>query len=870
MRIPLLLPLLLAMLSAPLWVPGVPAEAFAQDVEMLGRYYGNEPPAAYYEELARDPRAFRFEREGRERLLHMQQWRGTRFPDVILRYGPAARSIGPRDVPMVGDFHFPLVLGLFADTPGEPEYGPERVQTEYFDGPNSYHQTITELFREMSGGRVELEGTTFPWVRTDLTADEVTRGVSGLSAHSTDGVGAFVEQIVEALDGQGVDWSRFDNTGDGFVDVLAVMHPTSGAECTRDPNKIWSHRWTVRSATRGRLDPGIPTSTPNPNGTGYIYVNDYTIQPVLACRSTDINQIGVFAHELGHGFGLPDLYATHGSHGGTGPWDLMGTGGWGCRGTDPSRPCHLGAWSKAVLGWVDVTTLSPDTDHGTILLPPVIGSGEVLRIDAVAGSREFLLLENRQRVGSEADLWEPGLLIWHVDQDMVDARWTSNTVNQLSDHMGVWLRQADGLDLLAVPDPQHHFGDPGDPFPGCIQDDPQAYQDGAPCLRSNHEFHAGSDPAARGHGGNPFGVTIRGIDLVGSAPHDVRFDLSTRRTRIALEVEGEGGGPSGSFLLDGEPVPGDPPAAFGFPFDRRILEAPPGGEIAEGVRVGFLGWADGAPRIREIEIPPEDSELAARYGGEEVRLLWEPTADGGNIEPGLLDTDPGSVDLWFPRGTEVTVEARARTGFEFQEWTGRLTGEPNPTFLSLDEPKVASARFGYLYRIGELPHEVEMEAAQPHLVGLSVEEGQNPIQWTVIEGDLPAGLLIAQSAIQGAALEMGEFPLRIRARDAQGLEATAEVLIRVGPPVIGMDRLTGPFLDTGVGPTQLQRNFLDRLGNGNGAYDVADLRAFLRVVPDVPEETPAAAGQASLRETEIRLPAVSGDGTTPRSREERR
>ena len=53
-------------------------------------------------------------------------------------------------------------------------------------------------------------------------------------------------ETLEELDDGTIDWGQFDNDGpdgipnsgddDGFVDVLAVMHPTPGlASCSREP-----------------------------------------------------------------------------------------------------------------------------------------------------------------------------------------------------------------------------------------------------------------------------------------------------------------------------------------------------------------------------------------------------------------------------------------------------------------------------------------------------------------------------------------------------------------------------------------------------------------------------------------------------------
>ncbi len=826
----------------------------AQDVEMLGEHYGTRPPDAYFQELERDPGAFQFRLEGRERLLHMQQMRGAGFPDLILHYGDPARSLGPRDIPMVGTFRFPLVLGLFADSP-EPAFDRDRIQEEYFDGPNSYHQTVTELYDEMSSGRVQLEGTTFPWIQVELTRSQVTLNNAGLSSSREEGVGAYVEQIVRALDEQGVDWSRFDNTGDGFVDVLSVIHPTHGAECDGGANQIWSHRWNLQSATQGRLapdpqegrfEPGVRTSTPRPDGLGYIYVNDYTIQPVLNCRAEDINEIGVFAHELGHGFGLPDLYGTYGASArGAGRWDLMGTGAWGCRGGDPSRPCHMGAWSKAVLGWVDVIELDLETDHGTITLPPVQTSHEVLRIPAEDGSPEFLLLENRQRIGSDQNLWEPGLLIWHVDSDVLESRWPTNRVNNDQNRLGVWLRQADGRNELAGGGPSH--GDPGDPFPGCIKDSYWDYFDSSkPCLRSNTRFHAGSQPASRTHGGDPFGVTLTEIQVLGDEPHDVRFDLTTRRTRVTLSREGEvdpaGGAP---YRVDGEPRSGEPLVVEAFPFDEIQVEAPPGEALEEGVRVGFQGWSDGEPRVRTLTFPLADTELTAAYGGRELRIEWVPSADDGPGTPGNLATDPHSSDLWFLEGTQVELEAEPRSGYSFVEWTGALAGRENPTTVTVDEPMTVEADFSFEFGVVGLDGEIPLPAAEPGQVDLRVNAAQQPVEWTLVEGELPAGLRLSTFAIprlSGVPMEMGRFPITLRVRDATGLEAQATVILDVGRPAVGISELTGPFLGRDEALSSAQKEFLDVHGNNTGGYDVGDLRRYLRENPDLADGAAASSG----------------------------
>jgi len=517
-RMQILIPLILGILVV------VPSSLSAQDVELYYQMNGQRPPEGYYEQLRRDPGSFRFETEGFARL---ERIRGGGFQEVVTGGGPfrsaPALALGPRDAPIFGTFRIPIILGLFSDGPLVPPYTASRVQQEYFDGPNSYHQTIPNLYSEMSGGLLNLEATTFDWVQTGMPRADVTLGNSSLSGHPTLGLGTFIEQILVSIDAGGVDWSQFDRDGDGFVDIVALLHPTQGAECVGGgTNRIGSHHWNLRAATSNRLNPGFQTSTPRPGG-GFYYINDYIVQPVLACNGIDINQIGVFAHEIGHVFGLPDLYGS--GYGGAGNWDLMGTGSWGCNGSEPSRPCHMGAWSKSMLGWLNIEEV-PSSFHGTITLEPILTSRRALRIPARNGAPEYLLVENRQRIGSDLNLLEPGLLIWHIDQSILASTWTSNGVNANASRLGVWLRQADGRNQLALP--LGNRGDRGDPFPGCIKANLQEYLDPSVPCGVNRSFNIGTNPAAVTHLGGAFGVAFSEIQLVGASPYAVSFHLDRR------------------------------------------------------------------------------------------------------------------------------------------------------------------------------------------------------------------------------------------------------------------------------------------------------------------------------------------------------
>jgi M6 family metalloprotease-like protein len=825
---------------------GLPTGVLGQDVALLGRQYGTTPPAAYFSELARDQAgAYRFRLEGSERLELLQQAVARTFRGhVLLRMDAAARSLGPRSEPLVGTYRFPVVLGLFSDTPTPLPFTQEDVQRNFFEGPGVHGQTLTAFYAEMSRGLLQLEGVSTPWISTALSSQQVTLGNSGLSSASQGGVGAFIEALVEALDAQGMDWSAFDQTGDGYVDLLAVLHPTQGAECggAARTNRIWSHRWNVAGATRQRLQNGIPTRTPG-GPLGVIHIMDYIIQPLLSCETTGaeprINEIGVFAHELGHGFGLPDLYGTRSSvHSGVGSWDLMATGTWGCQPRDPARPCSLGAWGRAMLGWANLVDLAPDVDHGQLTLPPSLSTGMVFRVPGQDGSGTYLLLENRQPEGLDANLMEPGLLIWQIDEEQVRNQWANNAVNAFAGRLGVRIRTASGrrnLEIAGGDAGEGANGTRGDIHPGCIKDSLEKYLDAESPCGVQTAFHVATPSQAVGPSALPLAITIQDIALAGAPPSNVTFRLSTRWTRVVFEAR-EGGVPipGARFVVGGAPLTAPGAPYLGLPFQTLVATSPGGGPVAPGIRLGFEGWSDGDPeRTRAITLGDADTLLVANLGGREVELQWVPEgigdASGSPLPPGSLITDPPLEDGWMVAGQSVRLEARPRAGFRFVEWVGALAGSPNPVEWSFAEPETLRARFEVSFVFSPTHETREVVGASAFQWPLPVTEASAPITWRLTAGALPTGVALdaATGVLAGTPVSVGQFPLEVTATDATGLRALATRELRVILPALSDDELAGVWLGTAPPLSEPLRTLLDGLGNGNGIYDLGDLRTYL-------------------------------------------
>lgn len=213
-----------------------------------------------------------------------------------------------------------------------------------------------------------------------------------------------------------------------------------------------------RESHLGGGDPGDPWS----NYTGLTApVAGFDEACVIAeDEAPPFGRLGVLAHEFGHLLGLPELYAPGGRpQEGIGVWGLMGQGTWVGRGDWPPHP---EAWSKRRLGWVATWDVVASTTG--IVLPAVETVPLVVRIPLVAARpHEYLLVENRQRIGADAKLPGSGLLVWHVDESVRGFRTGQNDVRRKLLH----LVEADGRgDLDRGHAAGGNRGDAGDPWRG--------------------------------------------------------------------------------------------------------------------------------------------------------------------------------------------------------------------------------------------------------------------------------------------------------------------------------------------------------------------------------------------------------------------
>jgi M6 family metalloprotease-like protein len=310
-----------------------------------------------------------------------------------------------------------VLLIDFPDMPADTAHRGIRFQQMLFDGPWP-NGTMTEYFREVSYNAFTVTGTVDTiWYQAANNHDYY--GYSNGMARAA----ALVREAVLAADAV-VDFSQYDNNGDGEVDGLFVIHAGPGREeGSAGDNNIHSHKWYLSSAGVGSVY------------TDGVTVNLYSIEPeehFYSQYSVGYHKIiskGVFCHEFGHVIGLPDLYDTDYSSQGIGNYCLMSGGSWGGNGQTPFRPVHPSPWIKQRTtsmksSWITPTAVAVNLYDQK--LPPIETSPSLFKFwkNGVYG-QQYFLVENRTRIGHDSLLPNSGLLIWHIDESI------SNNNNEL-------------------------------------------------------------------------------------------------------------------------------------------------------------------------------------------------------------------------------------------------------------------------------------------------------------------------------------------------------------------------------------------------------------------------------------------------------
>lgn len=267
---------------------------------------------------------------------------------------------------------------------------------------NGAHGSVRDYFHEASYGQFDLTTTVAPHVY--LAKENMAYYGTDVDGNHSPKAAELMAEAVLAAAADGVDFSQYDNDGDGSVDGVYVVF-AGYSQATGGPMEaIWAHA--------GAISPALTCDGKT--------VSKYSCSNELTGGSgTNITTIGVICHEFGHVCGAPDYYdtnySTDGDFNGTGYWDVMDVGLYNGS-PSGSLPAHFNPFEKTRAGWVTPTLL---TNATSFTIPDITTNPAVYQYNTTTAD-EYFLMENRQRTGFNADIPGSGLMIYHYSKSIWD------------------------------------------------------------------------------------------------------------------------------------------------------------------------------------------------------------------------------------------------------------------------------------------------------------------------------------------------------------------------------------------------------------------------------------------------------------------
>ena len=341
-----------------------------------------------------------------------------------------AREAGRKSI-SIGKKRFPVFLVEFSDlkfTVENPVEAFSKMLNERGYSENGGTGSVYDYYYENSCGQ-------FDPAYDVIGPVTLSKGFAEYGGNNDDGSdkdarGAFVEACSLALAQNLIDFSQYDNDGDGYIDNLFFYFAGHNEAEGGSKDAIWPHQSYLGNFSANGVRAGSYACTSEYRGSS----------------GTTMAGIGTFCHEFGHALGLPDFYDTDYEKNGTADavyaFSLMCNGNYNNNGRTPP---YLGALERWILGWIeDLPELGTSQD---VNIRPVYENGGCTTPTSVEG--EFFLYEVRDGSGwdryikaSNKDNPPSGMLVYHVDMSdgnlissyPASSLWSSNDLNCYGSH----------------------------------------------------------------------------------------------------------------------------------------------------------------------------------------------------------------------------------------------------------------------------------------------------------------------------------------------------------------------------------------------------------------------------------------------------
>jgi len=353
-------------------------------------------------------------------------------PAPLRRRSSSASVLAPpsawQGLPTTGTVKILVLLLAFSDYPGQSD---KAVLESRLFGPGTGvlpYDSLANFYDRSSYGQLTITGNVLGWYQTSYARSTINATDTGREN--------VIKEALSYYDGQGHDFSQYDNDGDGTIDYLCVFW--SG------PHEEWSDFWWG-------YDTGFYDASYRLDGKR---LANYSWQWELYDYPSGSFSPATIIHETGHALGVPDYYDYDdavGPRGGVGGLDIMDAEG-----------DHNG-FSKFMLDWITPTVVSSGTQALTLRASGLYPDAALFMPNAVAGRifDEYFMVQNRLRCGNDTGLFThgDGLLVWHIDARL--NAWSTDFLydNSYTAHKLLRLMEGDGLEEIET---YAALADPGD------------------------------------------------------------------------------------------------------------------------------------------------------------------------------------------------------------------------------------------------------------------------------------------------------------------------------------------------------------------------------------------------------------------------
>jgi M6 family metalloprotease-like protein len=222
-----------------------------------------------------------------------------------------------------------------------------------------------------------------------------------------------------------IDFTRYDNDGDGKVDLVFMYYAGKGEADGGASNTIWPHQWSLDEAGKSLTLDGMVINS-------YACTNEVQGSGAYSGKMCGI---GTACHEFAHAMGLPDFYdtdyETNGQAGGLFGFSTMDGGSYN---NDGRTPPYFNFEERMLLGWLKESDYREFSTSGTYTIPSVDENVAYRTPTDMDG--EYFVYECRGSNGWDAGLDAHGMIVYHVDKSNRTVRlaYGSSTARNLWDN----------------------------------------------------------------------------------------------------------------------------------------------------------------------------------------------------------------------------------------------------------------------------------------------------------------------------------------------------------------------------------------------------------------------------------------------------